>query len=109
MGIRIDLTVWARQAHFVEGIDRAFTGFFFFDILMQHDRLGYLIAHGVYRAERGHRLLKNHGDVIPANAAHLRAFGVELCQVNGIAFEVFVKENLPVFDFARWTRDEAHG
>ena len=109
MGIRIDLTVGSRQAHFVEGIDGAFAGFFFVCVLMQPDRLGNLIAHSVYRAERGHRLLKDHGNVIPANVAHLRACGIELRQVNGIAFEIFVKEDLPVFDFARGTRDEAHG
>ena len=45
----------------------------------------------------------------PADVAHLRTFGVELCQVNGIAFGIFVKEDLSVFDFAGWTRDEAHG
>ena len=29
MGIRIDLAVGTGQAHFVEGVDGAFTGFFF--------------------------------------------------------------------------------
>ena len=35
---------------------------------MQLDRLDDLVADGVDRAERGHRLLENHGDLFTVDA-----------------------------------------
>ncbi|MNP36664.1 hypothetical protein D3C76_1300690 [compost metagenome] len=40
--------------------------------LVQTDRLGDLLPHREDRVEGGHRLLKNHGDIGTAHAAHLR-------------------------------------
>ena len=38
------------------------------DVLVQRDRLDDLVADGVDRAERGHRLLEDHGDLVAADA-----------------------------------------
>ena len=38
--------------------------------LVEHEWLYHLVAYREYRVQRGHGLLKNHGDVIAANGAH---------------------------------------
>ena len=43
------------------------------DLLVEHDRLDDLAAHGVHGAERGHRLLEDEGDLRPADGPHLGA------------------------------------
>jgi hypothetical protein len=40
-------------------------------LLVEHDRLGDLVADGVHRVEAGHRLLEDHRDLVAADAAHL--------------------------------------
>ena len=43
------------------------------DVLVQPDRLDDLVADGVHRAERGHRLLEDERDLAAADRPHLRA------------------------------------
>ena len=49
------------------------------EILMQPQRLGDLVADRQHRIERGHRLLKDHRDLVAANVPHLGFF--ELHQI----------------------------
>ena len=66
---------------------------------MQPQGLGNLFTDSENRIERGHRILKNHGDVIAAHVAHLAV---------GKPEQIFsVKENFPADDFPR-RRDQPH-
>ena len=49
------------------------------------DRLDDLVADRMHRAERGHRLLEDHGDLAAADAANLCPMWVKGRQVNGLA------------------------
>ena len=51
-------------------------------VLMEHDRLGDLVAHRVHGTERGHRLLEDEGDLRPADGADLGAIRGELGQIH---------------------------
>src|SRR4051794_29040809 len=48
-------------------------------LFMLKYRLGYLVAYGQNRIERGHRLLKDHRDHVASHAAH--AFFIQSEQV----------------------------
>ena len=67
--------------------------------LMQQNRLGDLVADGVDRIERGHRLLKNHRDLAPAHPAH-----IALRQLHQIAA---LKHHLPGKDLPGRHRNQA--
>ena len=66
-----------RQADPSQHLDRAFPYLLARHVLVQVDRLGHLVADGVYRREGGHRLLEDHTDVAAADVAHLLAVGIE--------------------------------
>jgi len=93
------------NAHEVEHVGRELQGFLLALTLVEHDRLGDLIAHGVDRVERGHRLLKDHGDVVATNAAHLGLGKLE--QVLGLAV-LTAEPDLAPRNHARRHGDEAH-
>ena len=71
---------------------------------MEPDRFGDLVADGVDRAERGHRLLKDHRDVLAPNIADLGPARAEGDQIDRLSdFRPIVladpmKEDLPVHD-----------
>jgi len=48
---------------------------------MEDDGFHDLVADGVYRVQGCHRLLKDHGNLVPADRAHLGALGIERGQV----------------------------
>ena len=52
---------------------------------MQAHGLHDLIAHGVDRTERAHRLLKDQSDLAPADSPHLVAARIELREIVGAA------------------------
>ena len=49
---------------------------------MQPDGFDDLVADGVVSAERGHRLLEDQGDFIPADGTHLLTIGFQSGQVH---------------------------
>ena len=59
---------------------------------MQFDRFSYLIANGKDRVQRGHGILKYHGDFIPTDFLHL--FFAELQEIRPIQ-EHFAFNNSP--------------
>src|SRR5262249_40735969 len=85
------------QAKHLNGL---FACLFFAQPLVQTDRLTDLIAHGKYRVQRGHGLLKDHGNLVAANFTHLLVAQLEEI-VPAIA-------NLAADDLSRWRRDQPH-
>src|SRR5262245_40138532 len=73
---------------------------FFAQPLVQTDRLADLIAHSKHRIERGHRLLKNHGNLVAANFAHLLVAKLEEI--------VPAITNLAADDLSRRRWDQSH-
>jgi hypothetical protein len=67
---------------------------------MQLDRLADLVADGEDRIERGHRLLKDHRDLVAADFAHLLV--VELQEIAPAI------DNFTADDFSRRRLNEAH-
>src|SRR5579883_1839774 len=67
---------------------------------MALDHLDDLVAHREGRVERGHRLLKDHGDLVAAPLAHLRR--LELEEVDAL------EQDLAAGNPARRPRDQAH-
>ena len=61
-----------RDARQSQHFHRLVPGLLAIDSLMQRNRFGDLVADCEYRIERGHRLLKDHSDILAAHGAHLR-------------------------------------
>ena len=71
---------------------------FFGHLLMNANRLNDLTADGMHRTERGHRLLKDHGNLFAANVSEYAAVGIFRGQFdNPIAI---AEKDLPSHDFA---------
>src|SRR5215510_5725818 len=85
------------QAKHLNGL---FACLFFAQPLVQTDRLADLIAHGKYRIQRGHGLLKDHGNLVAANFTHLLVAQFEKI-MPAIA-------NLAADDLSRRRRDQPH-
>ena len=74
---------------FSEHLDGSIARLPFIQTEMQADRLRDLLADSQNRIERGHRVLKDHRDLVAANPAHLgfallrQAFAVECDSVGG--------------------------
>ena len=75
---------------------------------MQLDRLADLVAHGVERRQRGHRLLEDDRDLAAADGAHLGPGAVELGDVDRVAGLARVLEQDRAGRDARGTRQQAH-
>ena len=111
-GVVIEALLRVGHLHARKRLDGDVAGFGLVDILVQEDGLGDLFADGTDRAERGHRLLEDHRDLIAANIAKLAAVRFELGDVDdvggvGAVVEGTVEANLAFDDLARG-RDEAH-
>ncbi len=70
------------------------------EILMEPQRLGDLVADRQHRIERGHRLLKDHRDLVAADVSHLGFF--ELYQV------LSIEGDRAADDLSGWVGDQAH-
>ena len=68
-----------RDAHELEHLDRSCRRLIRSDALVGAHRLGDLVADGVHRVQRGHRLLEDHRDLVAADALHLALF--QACEV----------------------------
>ena len=78
VGIAVKDASGFRQLHLGQGIDAALTCLLAVDILVQVDGFQQLVADGIERIERGHGFLKDHGDLIAADAAHSAATRMQL-------------------------------
>ena len=85
MRVGVDELARVADANRFEHGDRPIFRLDLIDLLVQDDRLGDLVANRVHRRKRGHRLLKDHGDLVAANVAHQRSGRVDLSQVNLVA------------------------
>ena len=79
MGILIQPAARLGDAHAAQGLLGNLDRFAARHLLMQQDRFEDLLADGVDGIERGHRLLKDHGDLIAANLLHLPVGQIEQC------------------------------
>jgi hypothetical protein len=86
--------------HSLQHLHRPVPGRLLLEPLVQHHRLGDLLADGEHRVQRGHRLLEDHRDPVAPDAAH-RLIG-EVEQV--LAFE----EDLAGDDLPRGLGDQPH-
>ena len=80
--IGIDALRRARDADHRQQLDRARPRRAFRQRGMQADRLDELVADGVERRQRAHRLLEHQADLAAADRAHLRAVRRQLHQVD---------------------------
>src|SRR3990172_1900698 len=100
MRVGVDARLGVGDLDQPEHLDGLRPGFFFAQPLMQLDRLADLVADGEDRIERGHRLLKDHRDLVAADLAHLLIFEPE--QIPAAI------EDLSADDFSRRRSDQAH-
>ena len=82
--ILVDRPVRQRHPHQVQHLDRQFARRLLVQPLVQPDRFSDLVPDRVYRAQRRHRLLKDHRDLRPADIAHLVALCVHLGQIDDL-------------------------
>ncbi len=80
--------------------NRLFPRFLFVAVLVNHNGFGNLPADGEHRVETGHRLLKNHGDIVAAHLAHFTNRQLE--QV------LSMEQNLAADNFARRGLHQPH-
>jgi hypothetical protein len=81
------------DAHLLQELDGSTFGIGFAQLQVDANGLCELLFYGQHRVQGGHRVLKDHGDAIAANFAHL--WQAQLQQV--LPF----KQHLPVGDFPR--------
>jgi hypothetical protein len=81
----IDAALRLRDADALQHLDAALSRFLAGDLVVQQHRLDDLLAHGVHRAERGHRLLEDEADVAAPDRAHLTAVGLQLHEIGDAA------------------------
>ena len=96
----VDALLGRRDADQLEHIDRPFARRRARELLVQADDLLHLVAHRVGRVEGGHGLLKDHGDAVAADAAHLG-----LGQLHQV---LPLEQDLAAGDPARRGGDETH-
>jgi len=106
VGVLVDALLGQRDAHLAQHLDGQLPGLPLALLLVEHDRFHDLVADGVDGVERGHRLLEDHGDLVPADRAVFLALGVEPGEVEGLG--VAIVQNLPADDLARRRGDEPH-
>src|SRR5690606_40030180 len=69
------------QPHSSEQFRRALFRFLLARLHVQANRLDHLVADGMHRTERGHRLLKDHRDFAPANPPNFLTVWMERDEV----------------------------
>jgi hypothetical protein len=62
---------WFGHADLAQHLDRLCLCVLFGDILMGAEHFDHLPPHGIRRIQRGQRVLKDHGDLLAADGAHL--------------------------------------
>ena len=100
MGIRIHPRLRIGDLDQPKHFNGFFARLFFAQPLVQANRLADLITDGKNRIQRGHGLLKNHGDLVAADFAHLL-----VAQLEQIMAAI---ENLPADDLSRRRRNQTH-
>src|SRR5262249_20612656 len=106
IGELIYTLLWQGNTYPPEHRDRLVARLPTVDLLVQHDGLDDLIADRMDGAERGHRLLKNEGDLSAPDGAHLTAVRVVLAHIDnpittGVVYPLAPQEeNLPRDDAA---------
>ncbi len=94
-----------RDADEVQELDRSLERGAPIDLLMKADRLRDLVADAMHRVERGHRLLKDHRDLVAADVADLLLGNrQQVFDDAGLA----PQPDLAADDRARRRRGEAH-
>ena len=93
-------------ADLAQQVDRDVSRFILGDALVEPNSFHKLVAQGVDRAERSHRLLEYQGDLGATNLAHLPAVGLERSEIDDLRITVgatatAVKQYLPFHDSAR--------
>ena len=73
----VDAPLWLRDTHQVQQLQGARTRGLCRQALVQAQRLADLVAHGVHRVQRAHRLLEDHGDVAPAHLLQRRGWQLQ--------------------------------
>ena len=71
-------------AHLAQQLQRAGLGLFLVHVAVNAQTFGQLASNRENRVQRGHRLLKDHADLIAANIAHQILLGLR--QIDAIAF-----------------------
>ncbi len=100
MGILINPLFWRRDLDHSQHLDGSIQALLFAEFLMEDKHLRDLISNREDRIERGHRLLKDHGDPVPPDSPHVGHGKLEeVCST---------KVNPPMDDPSRWFRYEAH-
>ena len=94
----VEPLVGVRNLHQPQHLDGLVDGTFAAEAFVPAQHLGDLLADGVDRIERGHRLLEHHRDVLGADTVHLA--GVERHEVAALI------EDLARDDLARRHRDQ---
>ena len=82
--VRRHVAARVRDTDAVEHLDGALVDLLLGHRQVQQDRLHDLVADGVDRAERGHRLLEHHGDLVAADLPHLAALGLERSEIDDV-------------------------
>src|SRR6266849_5304556 len=99
-GILIHALLGARHADLAEHVHRPRARLRLAHVLVEPDVLDHLVAHGVHGAERGHGLLEDEGDVLPANPAHLPPIGIESREIDALRFTLAAQEDGAAHDAA---------
>jgi hypothetical protein len=71
VGVRVEPVIRVGNANETEKINRLGTRFVLFHVAVGPDRLDQLPTNGVHGVQRGHRVLEDHCDSLPADFAHL--------------------------------------
>ena len=66
-----------RNGHIAQSLDRLVPGLATRHLPVQSDGLGNLLTDGIDRVERGHRNLKDHGDLVAAQGSHFALIEIE--------------------------------
>ena len=78
-------------------------------VAVEHDRFADLIADGVERRQRGHRLLEDDRDIAAADRPHLAAVRVQLGDVDGLGELRVGEQDLALGDPGRAGQDAHDG
>ena len=104
------------HAHLAQHVDRAPARLGLAHVLVEQDALRDLVTNGVHRAEGGHGLLEDHGDLFAPDVADLAPTGIERRQVDGLIppaaarlGPAAVVEDLPADDATRPIHDLENG
>ena len=99
-GILIHALLGAGHADLAKHVHRPRAPLRLAHVLVEPDVLDHLVAHGVHGAERGHGLLEDEGDVLPAYPAHLPPIGFEPREIDALRLTLAAQEDGAAHDAA---------